>query len=385
MNSTVLSKNEIKELISIRHYLHANPELSEEEHNTADFIAKELKNYSNCEVVTNIGGTGVLAIFSGESDGETILFRCELDALPIKEINEFSYKSKVDNVSHKCGHDGHIAILLGLAKVLSKQKSPKGKIVLLFQPAEEVGLGAKAVLNDIKFSKIRPDYVFALHNWPGIESKQIMYSNNIFTASVKSVIIKLRGLMSHASQPEKGNNPALAVAKILQMSEKLSVNNVNSENMQLITPTYVKMGQEAYGISPGEAEIYLTFRTWTNERMKTFQAEIKNEIDAIAHEYNLQHSLNWTNEFAANTSHIEAVQILKKVSNALSLTLTETKGIRGGEDFGLFTEKFKGTMFGLGAGVEHAPLHSNDYDFPDELIEVGVSLFYEIYNEVLGH
>jgi amidohydrolase len=231
MHPNLLSKNDLDKLVSIRHHLNSYPELSRKEFKTAEFISEQLEFYTNCKLIKKVGGIGVAVIFSGKTKGKKILFRRELYALPIQKKNSFCYKSKVKNVSHKCGHDGHMAILLGLAKVLNNHLIESGQIILLFQLAEEIGLGAKAVLADNKFSSLNPDYVFALHNWPGIPKKQIMYSDHIFTASVKSVIIKLTGHISHALQPEKGNNPALRVAEIMQMAKTMLILDPYNPNM----------------------------------------------------------------------------------------------------------------------------------------------------------
>jgi amidohydrolase len=161
----------LEELIQLRHKLHKYPEVSGNEKETANCVLLFLSKYPPHELVTTLGGEGILAIYKGKNVGKSILFRCELDALPIQEMNSFNYKSVYEGVSHKCGHDGHMAILCGLGKKLYENPIEKGTVMLLFQPSEEDGKGAKRVLHDSKFKEIKPDFAFALHNLPGYKKK----------------------------------------------------------------------------------------------------------------------------------------------------------------------------------------------------------------------
>jgi amidohydrolase len=154
-------------LILLRKELHKNPEVSGKELQTSKRIISFLEKQAPDEIITEIGGAGIAAIYKSKEAGKTVLFRCELDALPIEEINSFEHRSLINGVSHKCGHDGHMAILCGLASELSQNRPETGTIILLFQPAEEDGSGAQKVFSDTKFASLKPDYVFALHNLPG--------------------------------------------------------------------------------------------------------------------------------------------------------------------------------------------------------------------------
>ena len=161
-----------QKLIKLRRELHKYPELSNDEYNTSERIINYIKDYNPDEII-RLGDTGVLFVFNGHDNGKTIMFRSELDALPIKEITEVEYKSLNTNISHVCGHDGHMAILAGLAEKISIDRPTKGKVILLFQPAEEVEQGAYDVMENPKFKTMNPDYIFALHNVPG-------FLNNVF-------------------------------------------------------------------------------------------------------------------------------------------------------------------------------------------------------------
>lgn len=169
-------------LVRLRKELHQHPEVSGKEIETSRRILSFLENYQPAELITELGTTGVMAIYKGKKAGKTVLFRCELDALPTEETNDFEHRSLNNGVSHKCGHDGHMAILCGLAAELHQNKPKSGTVVLLFQPAEEDGSGAQKVLLDPKFATIQPDYVFALHNLPGFPRHQIVVKKKLLPA-----------------------------------------------------------------------------------------------------------------------------------------------------------------------------------------------------------
>ena len=232
-------------LTAFRRQLHANPEVSGKEKETAASVLKFLEACHPDEVLPNLGGLGIVATWDSGKAGPEIVFRAELDALPIQEVNDFEYQSKRKGVSHKCGHDGNTTILCGLEQYLSENKPIKGKVRLLFQQAEENGEGAKSMLEDKNFATIHPDYIFALHNLPGYQVGEVVVKDNTFTAAVNSIIIYLHGKTSHAAEPEHGHNPALALAQILKESIALQNNNAEDENMRVISPVYVEMGEKA--------------------------------------------------------------------------------------------------------------------------------------------
>jgi amidohydrolase len=272
----------LEELIQLRKELHQHPEVSGNESKTAERVLNFLNKYRPSQIITNLGGHGILAIYNGKESGKSVLFRCELDALPIQEINSFNHKSVSDGVSHKCGHDGHIAILCGVAKTLYENTLEKGTVFLLFQPAEEDGNGAKRVLNDFKFKNIKPNYAFALHNLPGFKKHQIIVKENTFTCAVNSIIIKLSGKTSHAGEPENGINPSLAIAEIIQVFNSKINATVSKNDYCLITPIHINLGEKAYGVSAGYGEIHFTVRSNSNSQMRTVEADLENTAITIA-------------------------------------------------------------------------------------------------------
>ena len=374
----------MEELIQLRQELHKHPEVSGKETETAQRIIDFLSKYKPNEIITNLGGNGVLAIYKRNEEGKTILFRCELDALPIQEINSFEYKSIYEGVSHKCGHDGHMAIICGLAKKLHQNPLKQGTVMLLFQPAEEDGSGAKSVVSDEKFKDIKVDYAFALHNLPGYPLHQIVIKENTFTCAVNSIIIQLQGKTSHASEPENGNNPALAISEIISAYNVKIQADITKENYCLITPIHINMGEKAYGVSAGYGEVHFTVRSDSNAFMQNTERELEKIASDIALKYNLKSNILWTESFQANENNKEAVNYIKKSALKLNLDILEKElPFSFGEDFGLITQQFKGAMFGLGAGENSPSLHNPDYDFPDEIINTGSTLFYQITKEIL--
>ena len=373
----------ISTLVELRKDLHKHPEISGKEIATARRISSFLENYPPDELLTAIGETGIIAIYKGSKIGKTVVFRCELDALPIEEINTFEHQSVIKGVSHKCGHDGHMAILCGLATQLHQNRPETGTVILLFQPAEEDGSGAQKVFLDPRFTALKPDYIFALHNLPGFPINQIVVKKDTFTCAVNSIIIKLEGITAHAGEPEKGINPALAIATIITEFNTLIQADIEKEDYCLITPIYTKMGKKAYGVSAGAGEIHFTVRTDSNLQMKKIETILENKVQSIAAEYQLDSKIAWTQSFQANENNETAVGFIKKaaLNNHFEL-LNKKHPFTWGEDFGLFTQKYPGAMFGLGSGIDLPALHNPDYDFPDEIISTGVKIFHHISKQI---
>lgn len=371
----------MNDIITLRKHLHQNPELSGFEFETSKTIAAFLKQYAPDELLENLGnGTGIIAIFNPEQEvKQTIMFRCELDALPIQEINDFEHRSLTHEVSHKCGHDGHMAIMVAFAKKLSEQKMQNTKVLLLFQPAEENGEGAVAIYNDPRFKELNPDPVFALHNLPGYDHHDIVVKNNTFTCAVNSIIIKLHGKTSHAAEPQNGINPALAIAQIIKEYDKKNQPDPQAEKFTVLTPIFIEMGTKDHGISAGFGEVHYTFRREANKEMKELELELEEIARVTAEKFNLKPQISWTQKFSANENDPAVVDIVRNAAKISNLNVVERETpFEFGEDFGIFTEHFKGAMFGLGSGKSTPSLHNPDYDWPDEITETGAEMFYKI-------
>jgi amidohydrolase len=363
-------------LVELRHTLHAHPELSHHEHRTAATVLEFLRPLHPDAVLTGIGGTGIVATFDSGVPGPTLLFRSELDALPIVELADMGHASMVDGVSHKCGHDGHTTMVCGLALSLAARRPARGTVHLLFQPAEETGTGAAAVLADPAFESIRPDFGIAIHNMPGFPMHGMVIKPGPITAAVRSIVFRFTGRTSHASEPEKGENPSLACADLLRECDALSRNDAQSPDFRLVTPVHVRVGSVAYGVSAGDGEVHFTIRSWDNQGMSALQDEMVAIAERVAARDGLTLEVETLEEFYANVNDDDVTALVRGAAEECGFEIiTPDWPLRGGEDFGLFTERFPCCMVLLGAGTESHPIHNPSYDFPDELIDTGVRLY----------
>jgi amidohydrolase len=371
------------QLIELRKEQHKYPELSGKESQTAKRIIEFAKRFNPDEIISKVGGEGVLVIFEGEQKGKTILIRCDLDALPIDEENAFEHKSVYENISHKCGHDGHMSIVSGLIPILSENKIKKGKVVLLFQPAEETGQGASLVLSDAKFTKLKPDFAFALHNLPGFKKNQIIIKKDVFASASKGLIIRLKGKTSHAGEPERGITPSLAVAELIQEITALPKNKI-IQDFSLVTIIHSRIGERAFGTTPGYAELMATLRSYKDEDINKLTDLSEQLINRIAADHKLKYEIEWVEEFPSTKNDNDCVEIISQCAEENNLRINEIdKPFRWSEDFGHFTHNYKGALFGLGSGINQPQLHNPDYDFPGEIISTGTKMFYSIIKKVL--
>ncbi len=292
-----------------------------------------------------------------------------MDALPINEIMKINHRSINRGISHKCGHDGHMAILCGVAAELSKSKPTHGTVILLFQPAEETGFGAVKVISRLEY---KPDLCYALHNLPGFSLGQVITRNGSFAGASKGMIITLTGKSSHAAQPLEGISPAPAVASLISYFNRISK---LTEGI-MATLIHADIGEIAFGTSPGNALLMVTLRAPTTPEMNELSQRTVQQIKNTAETEKLQYKIDWTEEFPATINAELPNSIIRRTAEQLGFkTTTPEKPFPWSEDFGHFTEKYPGALFGLGAGLHTPPLHSPDYDFPDELIPTGVEVF----------
>lgn len=372
-----------EKLQDFRKTLHRYPEVANQEYQTAqrvvDFLLEQ--EHPPAQLLEQVGGTGIIATYEGKEPGKHVLIRCELDALPIAETNDFAHKSVEAGNGHKCGHDGHMAIVAGIAPLL--QDLPKGKVSLLFQPAEETGEGAVQMLNDAQYALVQPDYVFALHNLPKYPLHQVIVKEGAFCAASKGMIVRLHGATSHAAEPQNGKSPALAMAAIVQAMDGLP-QTVDCDDFALTTVVHALLGKVDFGTTPGYAEVRTTLRTFLNEDMDKLTREAIAQTEAIAKQYNLEIDISWTEEFKATVNKATCIDIVRKVANNQGFDLKEVdQPMKWSEDFGQFTDHYPGALFGLGAGLHHPQLHNADYDFPDEILATGVAMFWGIIRELL--
>lgn len=384
---TLLSYDESRtpELVALRHDLHRAPEISGEEAETALRVARFVEALRPDRLVTGLGGHGVAAVFDSAEPGPSVLFRCELDGLPIREISTVSWRSRFEGKGHLCGHDGHTAIVAGLATALAERRPARGRVILMFQPAEETGAGAAAVIADPEFASLRPDFSFALHNLPGLPLGAAGIRPGAFNFASEGLRIRLEGKTAHASQPENGKSPAAALCALVSGLPELPARSGLDSDQALVTLVHARLGEAAFGIAPGEADVWATLRSVSDDmQSRLMQAARYMAIDT-AKTHGLAIELGTEDRFAACYNDSDATLYVERAFDSEGVAVTPIDPpFRWSEDFGLFGSVSKSALFVLGAGVDTPSLHNPDYDFPDELIPLGVRLFERIARDICG-
>ncbi|MGB7270601.1 MAG: amidohydrolase, partial [Albidovulum sp.] len=370
-----LTKDDLKDLVAFRHELHRHPELSGQEHETARRVVAALQPLNPAHIVTDLGGHGVAAVFEGKERGPTVLFRAELDALPIQEISAVPWASLVPGRGHLCGHDGHMSMLMGLGRLIARAPVARGRLVLMFQPAEEDGSGARAVVADPAFAAIAPDWAFAIHIEPGKPFGHVSTRAGLINCASQGLIIRLAGKTAHAASPEDGVSPALAVAELIPALSGLGAGGKLDDAFTLATVTHVRIGAPSFGIAPAEAEIYVTLRTAHDAAMADMAQKARGLVMGIAQSHGLGLSFEVRDDFAASINNADATDIAVAAMRAIGVVCgSEGLPMRASEDFGVFGQGAKAAMLCLGPGEDYAALHNPDYDFPDDLIPVGCAI-----------
>ncbi|MCQ8783825.1 amidohydrolase [Mangrovibrevibacter kandeliae] len=371
-------------LTAWRRSLHARPDLSGAEGATAAAVVERLSATTPDRILTGLGGHGVAAVYDGDEPGPTVMIRAELDGLPIEETGRAAHRSVIPGHGHLCGHDGHMAILAGLGLGFGRQRPVRGRAILLFQPAEETGAGAAAVLADPRFAELRPDFAFALHNNPGSPLGAVELRTGPVNCASRGLRIVLEGKTAHASQPETGVSPMAAVAALMPALTALGRGGALDESFSLVTVTHAAMGEPAFGIAPGRAEVWATLRTMVDDRMAAMVAAAEGLVRDTAARTGLTARMDYHDVFAHCENHPEAVALLRAALDAEGVSHREGRPFRASEDFGRFATVARSAMFYLGAG-EHCPaLHNPDYDFPDALIPIGAAVFMRAARNLLG-
>lgn len=380
------------DLAEFRRRLHAHPELSERETATAQTIAERLRSTGPDELVEGLGsmGTGIVAVYDSGSPGPAVLLRAELDALPIRETNTFAHRSTVDGVAHKCGHDGHMATLIGVAEDLARRRPGRGRVYLLFQPAEETGTGASAVIEDPRFRRLAaPDFVYAFHNVPKYPLGRVLVRRGVFAQASVGFIVTFSGKTSHSSYPEHGVNPSRAVTRLVDEVNGFGERLLDRVEAPVLgTVSYAELGTAEkgpnFGTTPGTARVMGVIRAHLSDDLATTREALAARAAELADESGLGHDVSWHEAFAATQSEARSVDTVVRAAGRLGLDVEELETpFRWSEDFGYFTDAFDGAFFALGSGIDQPQLHDDGYDYPDELIDVGVRLYRAIVDEHL--
>lgn len=381
-----LSNDDLVELTAFRRELHRFPEISGQEEKTAARIRNYIQQMKPDRIIEGLGGHGLAVVFNGLEPGPSVLIRSELDALPIFEKTNLPYRSQIDGKGHLCGHDGHSTILVSLGLGLSRQKPKKGRVILMFQPAEETGAGAAAVLADPKFTEIVPDFSFSLHNFPGLPLGHVSIMEGVVNCASRGIKISLSGKTAHASSPEQGVSPMLALAELMPALVKLGAGLpvageafLPGPDFRMVTITHANMGEAAFGICPADAEIWATLRTLSNNNMDDLCAEAETLVSSIALRNGLEFSIAYDDIFLHCENSPQATGHIKAALEQEGIPYNrDLIPMRGSEDFGRFGSVSQSAMFFLGAGQNYPNLHNPDYDFPDVLIDIGARIFMRI-------
>lgn len=373
----------LDKIIKLRHKLHQHPELSGNEVNTNDILNKFLIGYSPAKIINNIGGYGVAAIYEGKFPGDTVIYRADIDALPIDEEIGYSYNSKIKGISHKCGHDGHTATIASLALYFNKNPIRKGKAVLIFQPSEEIGMGAKLVMNDLKNHGIKPNWAFAFHNLPGFPYGSIIFKKKEFASASKGIILSIKGKSSHASMPDMQSAATIPFYKILNELSSIDFEKNNINEFALLTIIHANLGEIAFGTTPHNAEIMATLRSYNNETLDKLSDLCIDISSRYCKDFNVDFSYSFSDQFEALYNHPLAINLINEASKDLKYNVIEIeKPFNWSEDFGYIANNCKGAMFGVGIGENYHPLHHKDYDFPDEIIPITNKVFLNIAKSI---
>lgn len=373
-----------KELELLRHTLHRHPGLSGHEETTAQLVEAYLLGFDPDDLVTGLGGYGLAAVFDSGKPGPTVLVRSELDGLPIQESDKLPYHSRIEGASHKCGHDGHMAIVAGLAPRFRERSPAFGRVVLLFQPSEETGEGALAVVNDPGFARITPDFSLSLHNLPGFPLGAVIVKDDIFASASTGLEFHLTGVTSHASEPEKGKSPVRVLWRILEALDHFSSDLESRGSSARLTIIHSRLGEAAFGTAPGTAVVMVTVRASDDKTLR----EVKDACTLLVRQVEgvdqFQFELIERDLFSATWNDAELNAVIRKIATQKghTLILPETP-FTWSEDFGNFSFVAPSAMFGFGAGEEHPPLHHTDYDFPDALLMQGCDLMESVIREVI--
>ena len=363
----------------IRHRLHRIAEASNEEIETSAFIRHQLEMMEPTKILTFPTGHHLLAEYDFGGDGKTVLLRADMDAVRVNETLNLPYKSETEGVSHKCGHDGHSTIMLRVAEMLHEKPLSSGKVLLLFQGAEETGEGARQILESGILQSYNIDCAYALHNIPAEPAGTIICKTGSFTCSVISCDIVLTGKTAHAAEPWNAVSPFPAAQRLTDFVLSLNQRDLQRDDFCVATLIEFRVGSQAYGVAAGDGVLRFTIRTREDAHLQQIISEIESKSKVEAASENLQCDIRWLEYFAASNNAEKAVNAIKECADNLNLTYQEKPiPFFWGEDFGLFTQHYPGALFGLGSGTSQPPLHHPDFDFPDEIVETGAGTFYQL-------
>jgi amidohydrolase len=382
------------ELQAIRRDLHAHPELRFQEQRTADLVARTLAEWG-VEVHRGLAGTGVVGVIRSGKPGRSIGLRADMDALPIQETNSFTHRSQLDGRMHACGHDGHMAMLLGAARHLAASRSFAGTVVLIFQPAEEGGAGADRMIREGLFDRFPCDAVFALHNWPGLAVGQFAVAPGPMMASTNEFDIRVTGRGGHAAMPHLTVDPVLVAVQIVQGLRGIVTRTRNPNDLAVLSVTMLHAG-DATNVIPDLAKIGGTVRTFDDSVTDLFERRIRQIAELTAQAHGATAMVEFRRTYPPTVNHPDQAEFAARVADSIVGADNVVRNVdpsMGAEDFSfilrqrpgayLFIGNGDGAHRDAGHGAGPCTLHNASYDFNDELIPVGGTFWIKLAEQFL--
>ncbi|HRK43004.1 MAG TPA: M20 aminoacylase family protein, partial [Gemmobacter sp.] len=361
-----------EEMKGWRHHLHQNPELEFECHQTAAFIIERLREIGVDEIHPGIARTGIVAIINGQGEGRTIGLRADMDALPIEEATGAPYASQIKGKMHACGHDGHVAMLLGAAKYLAETRRFSGRVALLFQPAEEDGGGGQVMVQEGVMDRFGIAEVYGIHNAPGVPFGQFQTNPGALMASVDTAFVHLTGKGGHAATPHECIDPVVAVVAMVQAVQTIIPRNVYALDEAVISVTQIHTGT-ASNIIPEEAMFCATIRCFKPEVRKLLKKRIYEIVEGTAAAYNVSARIDYDWGYPATINHAEQASFAAAVAEEVTGRVdADSPREMGSEDFSYMLEARPGAYLFMGTGPG-AGLHHPAFDFNDEAAPIGAS------------
>ncbi|KAG0164461.1 hypothetical protein DFQ28_006122 [Apophysomyces sp. BC1034] len=371
-----------QQIQALRRHIHAHPELHYEETQTAELIAQTLRSWG-IEVHCDLGKTGVVGILRSGSNSRSIGLRADMDALPIQELNTFGHRSQHPGKMHACGHDGHIAMLLGAAQYLAKHRDFDGTVVFIFQPAEEEGAGARAMIEDGLFDHFPVEAVFGLHNWPGMRVRTFGVRPGPIMASSNEFRIHIKGVGAHAAMPHNGADPIFAGVQIVNALQGVITRNKKPIDTAVLSVTQFHAG-DAMNVIPSNAQIAGTVRTFRTEVTDLIETRMHDAIQASASAHGCEAQLEFERNYPPTVNSTDearfAADVMRSVVGDDNVD-DDVEPTMGSEDFAFMLQAKPGCYAFIGNGTgDHrtaghglgpCDLHNASYDFNDELLSVG--------------
>ena len=379
-------KNRISEMhgeITVwRRDFHENPELLYDTHRTSKIVKEKLTSFGCDQVITGLGRTGVVGVIHGRSNsnGKTIGLRADMDALPIKEITNLEYSSKKDGMMHACGHDGHTAMLLGAAKYLSETRNFDGKVVVIFQPAEEGGAGAKEMCEDGLMSDFDISEVYGMHNAPGLPVGQFNIRSGAFFAAADQFTVNIQGKGGHAARPQETIDPTIVGAHILIALQSVASRNTDPLKSLVVSVTSFRTESDSYNVIPQTVQLKGTVRTLSKDVRDMAQEKITQLIKNTGLAFGANVELDYDRGYPVMiNSDLETSHMSKAAKNVAGDKNVDDNAsqVMGAEDFSYMLEERPGAYIRVGNG-NTASLHHPNYDFNDESIPFGTSFWVEL-------